>query len=167
MVADAPAFLATLAATPSSASHDALTAWGRQLGRTLASPIVITCSGDLGAGKTTLVRALCEGLGVRDLAAVTSPTFAVVHEYRTHDDGRVVHVDLYRVRRVSELDTLGWDEIVATAPVLIVEWPEIAERSLPSHRLQLSLQMDDASDSSRRVRAQWRENTYGWQGEVA
>ncbi|MCC6432645.1 MAG: tRNA (adenosine(37)-N6)-threonylcarbamoyltransferase complex ATPase subunit type 1 TsaE [Gemmatimonadaceae bacterium] len=165
MDANAP-FLEALAATPPRASLAALTAWGIRLGRSLSAPVVITCSGDLGAGKTTLVRALCDGLGVIDLGAVTSPTFAVVHEYASRDHARVVHVDLYRIRRLSELETLGWDEIVATAPVLIVEWPEIAERTLPADCLRVSLEMDGANDDARRLTVQWRDTTVGWPQEI-
>lgn len=166
VVAETPDFLAALAATPAHASLEALSAWGVQLGRALPSPLVVTCSGDLGAGKTTLVRALCDGIGVRDLASVTSPTFALIHEYPTRDERRVVHVDLYRVRRVTELETLGWDEIVATAPLLIVEWPEIADRTLPADRLRIALALDESSDRRRCLTVGWRGHAYGWQEEI-
>ena len=83
-------------------------------------PAVVTLEGDLGSGKTTLARAICAGLGVSALGAVTSPTFSLVQQYDS-PRGPVVHVDLYRLRHESELEALGWDELVATAPVLLVE----------------------------------------------
>jgi tRNA threonylcarbamoyladenosine biosynthesis protein TsaE len=78
-----------------------LEAWGKALGAVLPRPAIVTFAGDLGAGKTTLVRAICAGLGVSDLAAVTSPTFALIQEYAA-PRGPVVHVDLYRLRSVKE-----------------------------------------------------------------
>ena len=111
--------------------------------------MVITLSGDLGAGKTTLARALCAGLGVLALDEVTSPTFSLVQQYAA-PRGPVTHVDLYRLRSDSELDTLGWDELVATAPVLLIEWPDRAASTLPRDTIAISL-THDPSDSARRL----------------
>ncbi len=118
-----------------------LEAWGRALGASLPRPAVVTLAGDLGAGKTTLVRAICEGAGVRDLSAVTSPTFALIQEYAA-PRGTVVHADLYRLRSTSELDALGWDELVANAPLLLVEWPQHALDTLPSGVIAIELRHD-------------------------
>lgn len=136
---------------PRAPDRDSLDAWGRALGAALPRPSVITLEGDLGAGKTTLARALCAGLGVADLAAVTSPTFALVQHYDA-PGGTVVHADLYRLRSDAELDALGWDEIVHTAPVLLVEWPERAVPSLPAHRIAITLSHDPLDDSRRVLR---------------
>ncbi len=134
---------------PRAPDRDSLEAWGRALGAVLPRPAVITLEGDLGAGKTTLARALCEGVGVTDLSAVTSPTFALVQQYDA-PRGPVVHADLYRLRTDAELDALGWEEIVQTAPVLLIEWPERAVSSLPASRLSIVLE-HDSLDMSRRV----------------
>lgn len=112
--------------------------WGESFARSLERPSVITLRGDLGTGKTTLARALCRGFGVIDLSAVTSPTFAILQEYAAHGF-HITHVDLYRVRSESELDGLGWDEIVDGAQALIVEWPERTERRWPPHTVHLEL----------------------------
>jgi tRNA threonylcarbamoyl adenosine modification protein YjeE len=105
--------------------------WGRALGAALPRGAVVALHGELGAGKTTLVRALSEGLGVHDVSGVTSPTFAIMQEYETAR-GAVLHADWYRLRRAEELDQLGWDELVASARATLVEWPERAEERLPA-----------------------------------
>lgn len=105
--------------------------WARAYGTWLPEGSVIALHGELGAGKTTLVRALCEGLGVHDTDAVTSPTFALMHEYDTAR-GVVVHADLYRLRSPDDLDQLGWDELTSLAAATLVEWPERAAGRLPA-----------------------------------
>lgn len=136
---------------PRAPDRDSLEAWGRALGAVLPRPVVITLEGDLGAGKTTLVRAICAGLGVRELATVTSPTFSLVQEYPL-PVGHVVHADLYRLRGAAELEPLGWDELVATAPVLLVEWPDRAEGTLPRDTIAITLMHDPATPERRLLR---------------
>lgn len=134
---------------PRSPDRDSLEAWGRALGAALPRPVCLAFEGDLGAGKTTLVRAIAEGLGVRDLASVTSPTFSLVQEYDA-PRGPVVHVDLYRLRNPAELEALGWEEIVDRSPVLLVEWPDRAFGTLPSDTITVSL-AHDAENPARRL----------------
>ena len=114
----------------------ALEAWGEGFGRALRAPHLVTLAGDLGAGKTTLVRAICRGYGVTD--PVTSPTFALVH---TYGGGRtpVHHADLYRLRHPAELLQLGWDELLSADAILLVEWPERAAGALPPGGTRLTL----------------------------
>ena len=126
-----------------------LEAWGHALGAALPRPAVVTFSGDLGAGKTTLVRAMCRGLGVVDVSAVTSPTFALIQEY-VAPRGPVVHVDLYRLRASTELDALGWDELVANASVMLVEWPDRAGDAIPLDAIAVELR-HDLERSDRRI----------------
>ena len=117
-------------------TRDELVAWGEALGRAAEPPLLIALSGDLGTGKTTLTQAICRGYGVTE--AVTSPTFALVH---TYDAPRspVHHLDLYRPEREAELDQLGFDEIVASHALVIVEWPERAGTRLPVEHLPIEL----------------------------
>lgn len=113
-----------------------LVTWGEQLGRAAQPPLVITLTGDLGAGKTTLVRAICRGYGVAE--DVTSPTFALIHEYRA-TRSPVFHLDLYRLRDASELVQLGWDELMNERALILVEWPERAEGWIPADHVPITL----------------------------
>lgn len=113
-----------------------LVAWGERLGRASTAPLVVTLTGDLGTGKTTLAQAICRGYGVE--TEVTSPTFALVHEYRGGATP-VYHLDLYRLRDPSELLQLGWDEIVSAPALVLVEWPERAGDLLPPSALAITL----------------------------
>ena len=104
-------------------SADELNQFGETLGRELAAPAVIGLSGELGTGKTTLVQAICRGLGARALA--TSPTYALVHRYETA--GRpVYHVDCYRLRRSDEARDLGFEDMMREDAIVLMEWPERA-----------------------------------------
>jgi len=114
-----------------------LVAWGEALGRAARPPLVIALSGPLGAGKTVLVQSICRGYGVID--AVTSPTFALVHEYAA-PRSTVYHVDLYRLARPDDLQALAWDEIVSAAALVLVEWPERAGSLFPSGHVPIELE---------------------------
>lgn len=124
-----------------------LTDWGRRLGRQIKPPLLITLAGDLGAGKTTLARAICDGYGVRE--DVTSPTFAIVHQYEAAKSP-VYHVDLYRLDGPRDLQNIAWDDITQAEAVLLVEWPERAGEFLPANHLPIELRHVD-DDPDRRV----------------
>jgi tRNA threonylcarbamoyladenosine biosynthesis protein TsaE len=113
-----------------------LVAWGERLGRNITAPLVITIEGDLGAGKTTLTRAICRGYGVT--SDVTSPTFTIMHEY-AGARSPVYHLDLYRIRDPRELLTIGWDDIIAEKALVIVEWPDRAPHLMPPRHVPISL----------------------------
>jgi len=113
-----------------------LTEWGRELGRASAPPLLITLTGDLGAGKTTLAQAICSGYGVTE--PVTSPTYALVHRYLSPRSA-VYHVDLYRLDDPTQLTNIGWDDILAEHALVIVEWPERAGERLPEDHLPIDI----------------------------
>jgi tRNA threonylcarbamoyladenosine biosynthesis protein TsaE len=111
--------------------------WGVEFGRAAHPALCVAIRGDLGAGKTTLVRAICRGYGVT--ADVTSPTFALVHEY-TAPRSRVYHLDLYRLEREVELTNIGWFDIIASGGLVLVEWPERAGALLPADHVPIDLE---------------------------
>ncbi len=125
---------------------DELEAWGRAFGAAAAAPLVVTIAGELGAGKTTLVQSICAGFGVT--AEVTSPTFALVHEY-AGSRGNVYHLDLYRLTSPADLTNIGWDEITSAHALVLVEWPERAGDRLPKHTVPLDLEYVPGDDSRR------------------
>ncbi|CAN5470499.1 tRNA (adenosine(37)-N6)-threonylcarbamoyltransferase complex ATPase subunit type 1 TsaE [soil metagenome] len=135
-------------------SEEALREWGRKFGRAAHAPLVITITGELGAGKTTLVQAICEGYGVA--SEVTSPTFALVHEYEALRSS-VQHIDLYRLDSPAQLDALGWDEIVFGNDLVLIEWPERAGDRIPPGHVTLSLQHLPDDPDRRLLYAGWRK----------
>src|ERR1041384_7317558 len=111
--------------------------WGGRFGRVATAPLVVAISGELGAGKTTLVQAICRGYGVTE--DVTSPTFALVHRYPA-PRAPVFHIDLYRLNDPAELTNIGWDDILAEEALVLVEWPERAGDRIPRNHVPISLQ---------------------------
>ena len=110
--------------------------WGERFGLAVATPLVVTLSGDLGAGKTTLAKAICRGAGVKD--EVLSPTYALVHEYQA-ERLPVYHLDLYRLARPSDVAGIGWDDILGTESLVIIEWPERAAGVIPADAVRIEL----------------------------
>ncbi|HEX4488718.1 MAG TPA: tRNA (adenosine(37)-N6)-threonylcarbamoyltransferase complex ATPase subunit type 1 TsaE [Terriglobales bacterium] len=104
-------------------SADETIALGRRLAKQLAPPKVVLLSGDLGAGKTTLVKGIAEGFAAASQEDVTSPTFTLVHEYRG-PQANLFHIDLYRVDTPRQLETLGLDDLMDENSILLIEWGE-------------------------------------------
>src|SRR2546422_1726883 len=96
-------------------------ALGRKLASMLAPPRLVLLRGDLGAGKTTLVKGIAQGFRAASEEDVTSPTFTLVHEYRG-SSATLYHIDLYRVDTLRELETLGLDDLTSQNSVLLIEW---------------------------------------------
>jgi tRNA threonylcarbamoyladenosine biosynthesis protein TsaE len=121
----------------------------REVGAVLATLLqprdTLVLTGDLGAGKTTLVQGIGRGLGVQD--QVASPTFTLVREYAGRLD--VAHVDVYRLERVQEVVDLGLDELGGPDRVLVVEWGDAVQDLLPTDRLTIELTSSD--DDRRRL----------------
>lgn len=113
-----------------------LMAEGESWGRRLEPGAIVTLEGELGAGKTSFVRALARGLGVSE--AVSSPTYALVHRYEGRR-GPVFHLDCYRLARPEEAEDLDWEGLVTEGDALLIEWPERAGPWLPAptHRFRL------------------------------
>jgi tRNA threonylcarbamoyladenosine biosynthesis protein TsaE len=114
-----------------------LIAEGERFGRALPPGSVVYLEGELGAGKTTAVRALARGLGVDE--TTSSPTYALVHRYAGRR-GPVFHLDCFRLRSPAEAADLDWEGLVGEGDVLLVEWPEQAAGWVPpaTHRVRLA-----------------------------
>ena len=108
---------------------------------------VIAFSGELGAGKTTFIQALCRCLGVK--AEVNSPTFSLVNEYYTPDGGSIFHFDLYRIEDPSELFDLGYEEYFYSGKRCFIEWPEKAMHLIPEDALVTKIEV--SSNGSRNI----------------
>ena len=102
---------------------------------------IIAFYAPMGAGKTTFTAALCHRLGVRD-DAVSSPTFAIVNEYRTGDGSPMYHFDFYRITKVSEALDIGLYDYVDSGCFCIMEWPENIEEILPEETLRVSIKVN-------------------------
>lgn len=102
--------------------------------------------GEMGAGKTTLIKALCEQLGVE--GSVTSPTFSIVNEY-TGKTGRVYHFDFYRLKTQTEALDMGYEEYFYSGDYCFIEWPEKIPDLLPESYISISI--DEQLDRSRKI----------------
>jgi tRNA threonylcarbamoyladenosine biosynthesis protein TsaE len=135
-----------------TASEEATIALGEQLATALPSQRVVLLIGNLGAGKTTLAKGMVRGLGVAEPEDVSSPTFTLIHEYGT--EGRVYHVDLYRLDEPSEVATLGLDEIFDRDAVVLIEWGERFPQLLPAERTEIRIRTianDEGSNDEREI----------------
>ena len=114
------------------------TALGKSLGPLLFPGAVVALIGPLGAGKTTFTRAVAEGLGVKNLAAVNSPTFTLIHEYPARLP--IYHFDAYRLAKPEEFEGLGIDEYFGGEGVCLVEWADKFLELLPEERLEIRIE---------------------------
>jgi len=123
-------------------------AFGRSLAAELSPPLIVLLRGDLGAGKTTLVKGIAEGFGAARAEDVTSPTFTLVHEYRGPHI-TLYHIDLYRIDTERELETLGLDDLLAPNSILLIEWGE----KFPSlrHDQNLEISLERVGETERRI----------------
>lgn len=98
---------------------------GRKLARLLPPPQLLLLKGDLGTGKTTLVKGIAQALDAAEPDEVTSPTFTLLHEYHGSLDGKLLklyHIDVYRLESERQLETLGLDELLTQDALVLVEW---------------------------------------------
>ena len=113
---------------------------GERLARALPPRGVVLLTGNLGAGKTTLAKGIVSGLGAAPPEEVSSPTFTLIHEY---GNGRVYHVDLYRLEEPRELATLGLDELFDRDAMVLIEWGERFPWFLPTERTEIRIRAAD------------------------
>jgi len=129
-------------------SEEETIAFGRSLAERLTPPKLVLLRGDLGAGKTTLVKGIADGFGSAKPEDVTSPTFTLVHEYRGNG-ANLYHIDLYRVDTARQLETLGLDDLIAESGVLLIEWGEKFARFERERNVEISIER--LSENTRRI----------------
>lgn len=123
-----------------SSSHEQTKKIGTTLGSLITGRMAIALYGDLGTGKTTFVQGFARGLGVPESYYVTSPTYNIINEYPGRID--LCHMDLYRLASVDELEYIGLDDIVASDCVIIIEWPDIIDKSYINFDLTIKISTD-------------------------
>lgn len=122
---------------------------GAALGRSLGPGAVLSIEGDLGAGKTTFVRGLCDALGIDD--PVTSPTYALRHDYVGDGGQRVLHVDCFRLEDGGEIEELALEDARKSGAIVLVEWGDRARNALPPGTLGVRIEAT-TEGARRRIR---------------
>jgi tRNA threonylcarbamoyladenosine biosynthesis protein TsaE len=120
-------------------------AFGRTLTRVLAPPKLVLLRGELGAGKTTLIKGIASAFEAASEEDVTSPTFTLVHEYRG-PLANLYHIDLYRVDTPRQLETLGLDDLFAEDSILLIEWGEKFPRFVRDRDVEITLERIGEND---------------------
>jgi len=126
-------------------------ALGRSLAPSLAPPKLVLLRGDLGAGKTTLVKGIARAFDAAQEDDVTSPTFTLIHEYRG-PQVNVYHIDLYRVDTPRQLETLGLDDLTQENSLLLLEWGEKFQRFVDDRDVEIQIERLGLGEDERRIR---------------
>jgi tRNA threonylcarbamoyladenosine biosynthesis protein TsaE len=133
-------------------SSDETAEFGRTLAGRLKAPVLVLLKGDLGAGKTTLTKGIISGLGAAREEDVTSPTFNLVHVFKTQSmpPVTVFHVDLYRLEGTHDLESIALEDILSEPSIAIIEWSE--RLTLRSDWPIVRIELDHAGEDLRRIR---------------
>ncbi len=131
-------------------SLDGIADAARQFVDAMGENKVFAMFGPMGVGKTTFIKAVCEVLGVQD--TITSPTFAIVNEYRTDSGEQIFHFDFYRIRKVEEAYDMGYEDYIYSGAVCFLEWPELIEELLPDDAVRVTLTEEE--DGTRTITIQ-------------
>ena len=114
----------------------------RQFVEAMGNSTVFAFYGKMGAGKTTFIKAVCEELGVSDV--ITSPTFAIVNEYRSDRTGELIyHFDFYRIKKLEEVYDMGYEDYFYSGAVCFIEWPELIEELLPEDAIHITIDVNE------------------------
>ena len=109
----------------------------RQFAQAIGQARVFAFYGQMGAGKTTFIKALCQELGVADV--VTSPTFAIVNEYTDGHGQPIYHFDFYRIKHLEEVYDMGYEDYFYSGHLCLIEWPELVEQLLPPDAVRVAI----------------------------
>ena len=130
-------------------SADETIALGMELASLLSPPKLVVLRGDLGAGKTTLVKGIARAFNAAEESCVTSPTFTLIHEYRG-PSATLYHIDLYRIDTQRELDTLALDDLMTEDSILLIEWGEKFARF--ERECDVEIRLERIAENERRIR---------------
>lgn len=115
--------------------------------RAIGDNTVFAFHGDMGAGKTTFIKAICENLGISD--TINSPTFAIVNEYRSDSGELIYHFDFYRINKIEEVFDFGYEDYFYSGSLCFIEWPEKVDTLLPKDTVNVYVKVQE--DGSREV----------------
>jgi tRNA threonylcarbamoyladenosine biosynthesis protein TsaE len=101
---------------------------------------ILAFYGSMGAGKTTIIKAVCKALGAEGI--VSSPTFTLVNEYKTNEGAILYHLDFYRIRKLEEVFDFGIEEYFVSGSYCFMEWPELIEEILPPETIRIRITVD-------------------------
>ena len=118
-----------------------LSAAARQLLEHSGDKKIFAFYGSMGAGKTTIIKAVCASLGAIDLAS--SPTFTLVNEYKTSSGDSIFHMDFYRIKKLDEVYDFGIEEYLTGESYCFMEWPELIEEILPDETVKVKISVDE------------------------
>ena len=105
--------------------------------------------GKMGSGKTTLIKSICEELGVED--SINSPTFAIVNEYEDREHRTIFHFDFYRIKSLEEVYNMGYEEYVYSDAICFMEWPELIEELLPEETTKVYIEENGQGEREVRI----------------
>ena len=134
-------------------SAEETTELGRSLAADLKPDSIVLLRGDLGAGKTTMVKGIAEGFQAAKADDVTSPTFTLIHEYRG-PEATLYHIDLYRIDTQRELDTLALDDLMTPKSILLIEWGEKFARFAQERDVEIAIEHTGGDDRVITVKTQ-------------
>ena len=127
-------------------SLDELPRAAKEFAEVMDSYTVFAFYGQMGAGKTTFIKAICEELGVTDV--INSPTFAIVNEYRSDETGELIyHFDFYRIKKLDEVYDMGYEDYFYSGALCFIEWPELIEEVLPGDAVKVTI--EEVEDGTR------------------
>lgn len=133
----------------SNSAEETLT-FGKEIGSMLKDRDIVALFGELGSGKTQLIKGICSALGVKDV--VNSPTFIIVNEYVSSDNINIYHFDLYRLKSADEVIDLGFDDYLNYRGIILIEWPELIEDLLPYGTKKVFISHIDGLENSRNIK---------------
>jgi tRNA threonylcarbamoyladenosine biosynthesis protein TsaE len=126
-----------------SRSEEETEEFGSCLAQKLKRGNIVALSGQLGSGKTRIVKGICSASGVSDI--INSPTFILVNEYSSEKFGKIFHFDFYRLKYAEELPEIGFEEYLSYGGLVIIEWPDLARSFLPPDTIQIHIGLNGSN----------------------